>query len=253
MELPWPSMAGKTVSKSHEIYQPDEEGPIMRALVLTACIAMSLWTAQSKAAAPASYKVRGSKPMKDASIQIVSFEAVAGLDEIAIKKINTALIAASTSFGKEAKECSAYAEGHLWGYKLTLEKVLLSKKYLSVVFAKSTVCAGSPNIEKEARVFSIPSGDVVPSRTLFHQIFPEAKLTTGVSRSKELIDLDGEMVESMIDDSKELLKNYDNQCDFYLKNSSYRIWMDGKNLILFPEFIQPESFCQKEYVIHPED
>jgi hypothetical protein len=214
---------------------------------------MSLWTAQSKSTAPASYKVRDSQPMKDASIQTVSFKAVAGLDESAIKKVNTALIAASTSFGKEAKECSTYAEGRLWGYKLTLEKVLLSEKYLSVVFAKSTVCAGSPDIEKEARVFSIPSGDVVPSRTLFHQIFPSAKLATGVSRNKELIDLDEEMVENMINDSKELLKNYDSQCDFYLKNSSYRVWMDGKNLILFPEFIQPESFCQQEYVIQPDD
>ncbi|WP_198120530.1 hypothetical protein [Massilia rhizosphaerae] len=225
----------------------------MRTLVLTACLAMSLWSTQSRAAASASYKVRDSKPMKDASIQIVSFEAVAGLDESAIKKINSTLIAASASFGKEAKKCSAYAEGHPWGYKLTLEKVLLSEKYLSVVFAKSTVCAGSPDIEKEARVFSIPSGNVVPSRILFHQIFPSAKLATGVSTNKELIDLDEEMVESMIGDSKELLRNYDNRCDFYLKNSSYRVWMDGKNLVLFPEFVQPESFCQKEYVIQPDD
>jgi len=27
----------------------------------------------------------------------------------------------------------------------------------------------------------------------------------------------------------------------------------GENMILFPEFVQPESFCQKEYVLHPED
>lgn len=214
---------------------------------------MSLWASQSQATPPASYKVRDSKPMKDASVQIVSFGAVAGVDQSAIKKINTALVAASASFSKEAKECSTYAEGHPWGYELTLDKVVLSEKYLSVVFYKSTVCAGSPDIEKEARVFSLPDGNLVPSRALFKRIFPAAKLATGISKNKELIDLDEEMVETMIDDSKETLKNYDARCEFYLKNSSYRIWADGKSLVLFPEFMQPESFCQKEYVIQAED
>jgi hypothetical protein len=57
----------------------------------------------------------------------------------------------------------------------------------------------------------------------------------------------------MIDDSKKLIKNYANRCDFYLKNSMHRVWVDGKNLILFPEFIQPESICQKEYLIQSGD
>ena len=225
----------------------------MRALVSAICITTSLWASQSQATAPASYKIRDSKPMNDASVQIVSFDAIAGTDQRAIKKINTALIAASASFSKEAKECSTYAEGHPWGYELTLEKVLLSEKHLSVVFAKSTVCAGSPDIEKEARVFSLPAGDLVPARTLFKQIFPNAKLVIGASPNKELIRLDEEMAETMINDSKEVLKIYDAQCEFFLKNTSYRIWMDGKNVILFPEFIQPESICQKEYLIQPAD
>jgi len=38
-------------------------------------------------------------------------------------------------------------------YKFAFEKALLSEKYLSIVFTKSTVCAGSPDIEKEARLF----------------------------------------------------------------------------------------------------
>ncbi|MFS2215047.1 hypothetical protein ACEN9H_03860 [Massilia cellulosiltytica] len=223
----------------------------MRALVLATCFGMPLWFSQLQAATPTNYKVRDSKPMKDALIQMVSFDGIVDLDQRTITKINTALIAASASFAKEAKECSAAAQGHPWGYELTLEKVLLSKKYLSVVFAKSTVCAGSPDIEKEARVFSLPNGNLVSARALFKQIFPAAKLVIGVSPNKELIRLDDEMAETMIDDSKEVLKVYDKRCDFFLKNTSYRIWMDGKNVILFPEFIQPESFCQKEYLIQP--
>lgn len=225
----------------------------MRALILSACLTMSLWFAQSQAAVPASYKVHDSKPVKDALVKIVSFDTVAGLDQSAIKKINAALIAASDSFSREAKECSAAAQGHPWGYELTLEKVLLSDKYLSVVFSKSTVCAGSPDIEKEARVFSLPTGNLVPARALFRKIFPTAKLVIGLSSNKELIRLDEKMAETMIDDSKEVLKIHDKRCDFFLKNTSYRIWLDGKNVMFFPEFIQPQSFCQKEYLIQPED
>jgi len=225
----------------------------MRTLALAACIAISSWAIESQAAPRTSYKIRDTKPMKDASVQIVSFDDVAGLNQGAIKKINTALIVTSTAFGKEAKECSSYAEGHLWGYKVSLEKVLLSEKYLSVVFSKSTVCAGSPDLEKEARVFSIPSGELVHARVLFKQIFPTAKLVKSISPNKELIQLDEEMAEALIADSKEVLKTYDSECEFFLKRTSYRIWADGKNLIFFPEFIQPQSFCQKEYLIQPED
>jgi hypothetical protein len=225
----------------------------MRISVSAVCLAISLWASQAQAIASISYKVGDSKPIKNASIQIVSIEAVAGLSQSALKKVNAALIAASASFSKEAKDCSAAAHGHPWGYELAFEKALLSEKYLSVVFTKSTVCAGSPDMEKEARVFSLPTGNLVPARTLFKQIFPTAKLVAGASTNKELINLDEEMAETMISDSKELLKNYDKRCEFYLKNSSYRIWVDGKNLILFPEFIQPESICQKEYLIQPGD
>jgi hypothetical protein len=177
---------------------------------------------------------------------------IAGMDQGAVRRVNATLIAASAAFGREATQCGAAAQEHPWEYKSALEKVLLSERYMSVVFAKSTVCAGSPDIEKEARVFSLPNGNLVPAKVLFKRIFPTAKLVTSISKNKYLIDLDEEMVEALINDSKVVLKNHDSRCEFYLKNSLYRIWMDGKNLILFPEFIQPQSFCQKEY-IQPED
>ena len=225
----------------------------MRVSVSTACLVISLLALQSQAIASVSYKIHESKPMRNASIQIVSLDAVDGLSQSAINKVNAALIAASASFGKEANECHAAAHGHPWGYELAFDKALLSEKYLIIVFTKSTVCAGSPDIEKEARVFLLSTGNFVPAKTLFKQIFPSTKPLANASMNKELINLEDEMVETMINDSKEILKNYDKRCDFYLKNSSYRIWMDGKNLILFPEFIQSQSFCQKEYLIQPED
>jgi len=113
----------------------------MRMEISIACIAITLWPLQLQAKEPVSYKVADSSPMKNASVQTVSFDAVDGLDRSAVKKMNTAMAAASASFGQEAKRCGAAAQGHPWGYELTLEKVLLSEKYLSVVFTKSTVCA----------------------------------------------------------------------------------------------------------------
>ena len=98
-------------------------------------------------------------------------------------------------------------------------------------------------------MFSLPTGDLVPSKVLFKQLFPTVKAVTGISTNKELIHLDDEMAKIMIEDSKTVLKTHDGRCDFYLKNISYHIWVDGKNLMLFPEFIQPDSFCQKEYLI----
>jgi hypothetical protein len=83
-----------------------------------------------------------------------------------------------------------------------------------VGFYKSTVCAGSPGIEKEARLFSIPAGDLVPAKVLFEKIFPTAKLVIGMSFNKEMIRLDEEMAETLINDSKEVLKTYNSQWIF---------------------------------------
>jgi len=210
---------------------------------------MSLLTSLTYATPPVSYEVRDSKATERVSIQTVSVDAVTGMDSKAIKKVNAALKAASAAFARESQQCSGSAQGRLWGYRLAVEKVLLSKNYLSVVFSKSTVCAGSPDIEKEARVFSLSSGDLVPSKALFKRLFPATKLTPSVSNNKELIGLDEKIIETMIQDSKVILKTHDRRCDFYLKNISYRIWVDDQNLILFPEFIQPNSFCQKEYLL----
>ena len=89
----------------------------MRVSVSTACLVISLLALQSQAIASVSYKIHESKPMRNASIQIVSLDAVDGLSQSAINKVNAALIAASASFGKEANECHAAAHGHPWGYE----------------------------------------------------------------------------------------------------------------------------------------
>lgn len=204
-------------------------------------------------AMPVSYKVADTSPSRDVSIQSVSFDAVAGMSPAALGKVNAALTSARSQFAGEAKRCGAAAvKGRPWSYSRKFEKALLSDKYLSVVFSKSTVCAGAPDEEKDARVFALKSGEPVPARALFKQMLPTATMASTGASNKELVRLDEASAETLIDDSKVVLKIDDKRCDFYLKTTSYAIWADGKHVIFHPEFNQPFSFCQKEYLIVPE-
>ena len=224
----------------------------------SACLLASLLASQTPLAAgagstPVSYKVTDTSPSKNVSIQAVSLDAVAGMSPAALGKVNASLKSATAQFASEAKRCGAAAvKGRPWGYIRKFGKAILSDRYLSVVFTKSTVCAGSPDEEKDARVFSLKSGRPVPAHALFKQMLPTAKTATAHLTNKDMVRLDQATAETLIDDSKVVLKIDDRRCDFYLKTTSYYIWADGKHLIFHPEFNQPFSVCQKEYLIVPE-
>ncbi|NHZ90032.1 hypothetical protein F2P45_13555 [Massilia sp. CCM 8733] len=228
----------------------------MSVFVSAAWLAPTLLALQAQALSPASapvrYKVDDATPSRSVSIQTVTLDAVPGMNRKDVGKVNEVLKAATASFASEARQCGAAAQGRPWEYKSTVDKAVLSDDYLSVIFAKSTVCAGSPDEQKEARVFALKTGALVTSRALFKHMLPGAKIVTAISKNKELIRLDEETAGTLIDDSKVILKIDDIRCGFYLKNTSYRVWADGKHLVFYPEFNQPYSFCQKEYLILPE-
>lgn len=214
-----------------------------------ALLALSAFTSVSLAAEAPHYHVHYLKPNKSVSVAFVKFSALAGMNKTAVAQVNAALASTARSFVIDARKCKSAAQGRLWGYDITIDKVRLSANYVSVVFAKSTVCAGSPDIEKEARVFARSSGHAISARILFKQLIKAGHLVKTMSGNPHVVALDDELAERMISDSRAALADYDERCDFYLKHSVYRIWVDGRHLILFPEFIQPESFCQKEYLI----
>lgn len=189
------------------------------------------------------------KMIKDISIQKIEIESITGMDAKSIKNINSSLRFVVEDFKKEAQKCGASAQGRPWNYESKFEKALLSEKFVSFVFSKSTVCAGSPNIEKESRVFALKNGSLVRGISLVKEVIPSAKISPNAASKKDLVRLDEETAEIMIDDSKLALNNFDGKCEFFLKNTSYKVWLDGKNLVLFPEYVQPNSFCQKEYII----
>lgn len=225
----------------------------IRAAWLALTLSASQAQALSPAPAPVSYMVSDGKPSANVSIHTVTLKAVPGMSPKAVGKANALLKAAAAGFAREARQCgTAAVQGRPWGFTSDFDKAVLSDDYLSVVFAKSTVCAGSPDEEKEARVFALKTGALVSSRALFKHMLPRANIVTAMSTNKELIRLDEETAATLIDDSKAVLKIDDERCHFYLKTTSYRIWADGKHLVFYPEFNQPFSFCQEEYLIVPE-
>ena len=158
-------------------------------------------------------------------------------------------LAKALPFGKSASKCHDAAQGHPWGYTSALEKIVLTEKYISLVFAREMVCAGSPDFERDPIVFSVKDGSVISADNLFKNEFPGAKLSPNFSSDKRLVVPDAEVIERLIDDSKTASNDFDEKCEYYLKNTTYKIWVEGKSMLFFPEFLQTDANCQKEYTI----
>jgi len=194
--------------------------------------------------------LNGRKISKDILIQKVQLEAAAGLSAASIRAINQELAQAVNEFKSDADECHSSANPrHPWGYESKIEKIVLTKKYISFVFARFTVCAGSPDFEKDPLVFSTKDGRVVSVTDLFESTFPGRTMPEISEYNKRRVMLTAEMVAALLHDSRIALKDFDKECEFYLKRSPYMAWIEDKRMILVPEFLQAESSCQKEYVI----
>ncbi|ATQ76542.1 hypothetical protein CR152_20005 [Massilia violaceinigra] len=109
------------------------------------------------------------KQAERVAVQTVAVNAIGGMNKKAVRNVQAGLTAASRTFAREAKQCGAASQRHPWNSQLDFEKNQLPEKYVSVVFAKSTVCVRTPDIEKEAPVFSHATGKSVSARSLFRQ------------------------------------------------------------------------------------
>jgi hypothetical protein len=63
-----------------------------------------------------------------------------------------------------------------------------------------------PKYRKRSARFSLPTGHLIPAKTLFKQVLPATKLATDVSTNKDLINLDEETAEILIGNTKEISK-----------------------------------------------
>lgn len=202
---------------------------------------------------PLIYKITDLKSTDNVLIQTVTFKLSTPADSSVSNKINSKLKLDSNDFGRKARECRLSADNQPWEYRINVDKILQSEKYISVVFSKFAVCAGSPDIEKEARVFSRMTGDFIPSKKLLKDIFPTIKVATGDTDRKELLRFEEKTIKTMIKNKGTTLTKYNSDCDSYLKNAYYHVWIDGITIVLFPEFFQQQSYCQGEYLIQKVD
>lgn len=182
------------------------------------------------------------------SIQKIQLRSAPGMNTLSIQKVNSGLAKMISKYGAFADRCGSVAQGHPWEYKARLEKIVLSEQYISFVFARETVCAGTPGFERDPIVFHRSNGEFISSTKLLSKVFPREPLPKNLQSDTQLIQLNEEIAERIIDHETEQ-GAYDQRCEFYIRNSSYRIWMDADKLVLYPEFSQPNSHCQKEYVI----
>jgi hypothetical protein len=189
-------------------------------------------------------------PAANFSIQTLTIKDVKGLSPGIVDKINSQLSAKVKTTSREIKICGSYAQGHPWGYDVKFEKILVSEEYISTIFEKSTVCAGSPNIEKVALVFLKSDGSLIPAVKLVKRfVSPSANIAQNRTSNKERVVLDEETVEEMVEDSEAEGISRNERCDFFLKTTSYSAWVDTNKLVLFPGFTQTNSYCLREYII----
>lgn len=122
-------------------------------------------------------KVGGSKSFQmGVSIQSIRLRSAQGVRRSSVASINSGIVKFVTNFALEARQCSNAAQGNPWEYKLSFDKIADSKDFLSVVYNKDTVCAGSPEVVKEAAVFSKESGALVHPVKLVQTLLPKASV-----------------------------------------------------------------------------
>lgn len=193
--------------------------------------------------------IDGKKLPAGTAIEQVQLEHADGVSTAAIKSINNELNKATKEFAKSARECHAAAQRRPWSYHSKLEKVTLSESYIGVVFARDTLCAGTPDFARDPIVFSRKDGKVIPAPELFSKTFPDVALGKSIASDKRLIRIKPDTVEGLLEAED---PDFSEKCEHFLTNTSYKIWMEGTRMIFFPEFSQTNSPCQKEYALKVE-
>ncbi|MFC5474134.1 hypothetical protein [Paraherbaspirillum soli] len=165
------------------------------------------------------------------------------------RKITKALKKFSQKFYEDAKDCYDPSMSGPWGFKAKLDQINYIDNTVSVVFATDAVCSGSPELNKEAKVFSTLSGDEITIKELVQKFVPTL-LESGATIRDGRLKLGADAAEKLMDENKfQLDSNTKEFCESYLKRISYSVWFKDNNLKLQPLFSHPDSVCQKEYAI----
>lgn len=228
--------------------------PLLSTLLQSSVLVMSVANMAHAERPSFTYNVRTIKkfniqPMNGhVSIQVLTLKTANGLNQSAILAINRHLSSSADRFTKNAKDCLYSNPGNMWSYDLKFEKVTQTDEYISFIFHKDRICAGTPDFDKEVRTYAKADGTYIPISKLFKKAFPTAR-NLNAEYSTELISLDVQMSKRLLEDSASSLKEFDPSCEGYLIRTSYRIWLEANKAVFYPEFRQVHSNCQREYMI----
>lgn len=181
-------------------------------------------------------------------IEIPRFTQLPGAGKKITEKINVHLERTAAELARQASDCLSANPGRMWEYTIKYEKVVQTADYITVILTEDAICAGTPNFDKEVRVYSTADGKYITGKSLFKATFPFSE-DFYADLSSELVRLDDTMVDRLLTDSSSTLKDFDAKCSDYLRFTAYRLWVDTKYAYFYPEFNQGNSGCQKEYVI----
>lgn len=179
------------------------------------------------------------------SVQVVKLTAVPGANDAQVRRMNAALQAGAKRLVRYGVECGKQTHTGLWRFEARLADVILTPKYLSVVYGIWSACGNSPDLWKTAIVLSLRNGSpLAPSELLKAEVGggydPEA-----ASRSRLL--LPAPVSEMLFEDSAKQGIEYPENCTIYLTSVGYNVWPDKDKLVFYPAFSQPNSHCQQEY------
>jgi len=194
-------------------------------------------------------RANGRSLAKQVSIESVQLVSGPGLSSASMRAINAKLRGVATEFRKRATECQSYAGDHPWGYESKLGKVVIFKRYLSVVFERDSGCGGTPDFAREAFVFAKASGKFVSPDRLLKEVFPHEEIPASGSSYGNLIRLNDNLAEALINDNASILADCDEKCESSVRNKSYSIWIEDGQMVFFPEFSQASYINQQEYFV----
>jgi hypothetical protein len=186
---------------------------------------------------------------KQISIEKVVLKPTSVVGAVQAEKISVALNAMAEEFYEEAAACKDPVLGNPWSYQVKLEQAHLIDGVLSIVFSSATVCYGNPGMEKISKNFNVDTGAAVKIGTLVQKYAPSL-LDDGKVVKGDFLKLGADGVELLMAGNPKLINEQNKpQCQSYLREAAYRVWVGKSALILQPFFRQALSSCYGEYSI----
>jgi len=194
-------------------------------------------------------KFNSSKQIKEIRIQEIQIEKSDLISSHAAKKITESLEKLSEEIYAEAKDSCPPPHNGPWGYEVKLDGIYYAGKFLSVVFNTTAVCYGNPTIDKVSKNYFILNGDEITPIKLIEELTPPL-FKNGVTQQNNYVELSDESVNTILNENKNIFpEDVKSECEEYLKNSLYSVWIQPGHLFLQPGFNHTLSICQKTFSI----